>query len=235
MGAREVAGMQTGTEAAALQRLLERRHSCRGFLPDPVPRATVERIAALAQRTASWCNAQPWQVTVTSGQATERFREAMLAAAAAQRPVAPDFPWPAAYPGVYGERRRTCGFALYESVGIARGDRAASARQALENFRLFGAPHVAIVTTDETLGVYGAVDCGAYVGNFMLAAQAFGVATVAQAALASWPDLVRDLLGLGAERRVVCGISFGYEDPDHPANGFRTDRAPLGEVVQWRE
>jgi proline dehydrogenase len=40
---------------------------------------------------------------------------------------------------------------------VVRGDREASGRQARENFRLFGAPHVAIVTTDAALGTYGAV------------------------------------------------------------------------------
>lgn len=224
-----------GREAATLEALLARRHSCRGFRPDPVPRATIERIGAIAQRTASWCNSQPWQVVVTSGAATERFRAAMLAAAAAQRPVAPDYPFPQAYPDVYGERRRACGWALYDSVGVARGDREASARQSRENFRLFGAPHMAIVTTARPLGVYGAVDCGAYVAQFMLAAEALGVATIAQAALASWPDLVRELLDLPPDRQVVCGISFGYEDPAHPANGFRTDRAALVQALQWRD
>lgn len=225
--------MDLETQAAALQALVEGRHSCRGFLPDPVPRATVVRIAELAQRTASWCNAQPWQVVVTAGEATERFRAAMLAAATQQRPAAPDFDWPASYPGEYGERRRACGWALYDSVGVARGDREASARQALENFRLFGAPHVAIISTEQALGPYGAVDCGAYVGNFMLAARAHGVATVAQAALAAWPDLVRETLHIPAQRRIVCGIAFGYEDHSHPANAFRTGRAPLPEVLQW--
>jgi hypothetical protein len=32
---------------------------------------------------------------------------------------------------------------------------------------------------------------------------------------------------------VICGIAFGYEDPQHPANGFRTDRAPLEDTVRW--
>jgi len=40
-----------------------------------------------------------------------------------------------------------------ETVGIARGDRVASARQGRENFRLFGAPHVCIGTTDEGRGL----------------------------------------------------------------------------------
>ncbi|MES2787008.1 MAG: nitroreductase [Pseudomonadota bacterium] len=222
--------MNPGDRSATLEALLDGRHSCRAFLADPVPRKTIEAILRLAQRTASWCNTQPWQISITSGDATDRFRAAIMAAI--EHPPSPDFAWPE-YEGVYLERRRECGFALYESVGVARGDRAASTRQALENFRLFGAPHVAMVTTDAALGIYGAIDCGAWVGNFMLAAQSLGVATVPQAALSSWPDVVRGHFGLSAERRVVCGVSFGFEDAAHPANRFRTTRAALDRVVQW--
>lgn len=216
----------------SLTRLLAERYSCRGFLPDPVPRATIARILECSQRTASWCNAQPWKLVVTSGAATERFREAILRHAREAAP-APDFPWPREYRGEYLARRRECGFQLYEAVGVARGDRPAGERQRLENFRLFGAPHCAIVTTDEALGVYGAIDCGAYAGNFMLAAKAFGVASIAQAALGAYPDFVRAHFGLGADRLVVCGVSFGFEDPAHPANRFRTSRVAVGEAATW--
>ncbi|MNQ73541.1 Nitroreductase family protein [compost metagenome] len=41
---------------APLEAWLHARHSCRAFLPEPVPRDTIERILSLAQRTASWCN-----------------------------------------------------------------------------------------------------------------------------------------------------------------------------------
>src|SRR5271157_1700334 len=79
--------------------------------------------------------------------------------------------FPREYRGAYLERRRACGFRLYEAVGVARGDREAYAKQGFENYKLFGAPHVAIITSDEALGTYGVVDCGAYVSNFLLAAQ----------------------------------------------------------------
>ncbi|HYM33330.1 MAG TPA: nitroreductase [Candidatus Cybelea sp.] len=214
----------------ALAALLDSRFSCRGFRPDPVPQPVITRILGLAQRTASWCNSQPWQVVVTSGQATERFRVALYRHAA-EHESEPDFPFPREYRGIYLERRRTCGFQLYEAVGVARGDRAAGGRQAMENFRLFGAPHVAIITTDEALGVYGAVDCGSYVGNFVLAAQSMGVATIAQAALARHSKFVRAHFGLGDDRMMVCGISFGFEDASHPANRFRTSRASIEDAV----
>jgi nitroreductase len=221
--------------ADAFGQLLAERSSCRAFLGRAVDRSTIERILALAQRTASWCNAQPWQVIVTNGAATERFRDAMLRAASAGEVPRPDFPYPREYPGVYRDRRRVCGLQLYDSVGIAHGDRRASARQTLENYRFFGAPHVAIVTTPEALGVYGAIDCGAYVSNFMLAARSLGVSAIAQAALAAWPDVVRAHFGLPDDRRVVCGVSFGYEDRAHPVNRYRTGRAALDDVVTWAE
>jgi len=56
-----------------------------------------------------------------------------------------DFSFPREYLGVYLQRRRESGFQLYNTLGIARGDKAAYAKQALENYNFFGAPHVAIV------------------------------------------------------------------------------------------
>jgi nitroreductase len=216
-----------------LEDLLASRFSCRAYKSDPVPRATIERVLAAAQKTASWCNSQPWQVTITSGEATTKFRDVMYTAASTGTPASGDFPFPREYRGVYLERRRESGFQLYNTLGIPKGDKAAYAKQALENFNFFGAPHVAIVTTDEALGVYGAIDCGGYVTSFMLAAQALGLATVPQAALAFHSAVVRKHFGLGDDRRVVCGISFGFPDREHKINNYRTSRAGLGEVATF--
>jgi nitroreductase len=216
-----------------LEELLGERYSCRAYRPDPVPRATIERVLTAAQRTASWCNSQPWQVVIASGAAKERFRAAIYAAASSGAPDEGDFSFPREYRGVYLERRRESGFQLYNTLGIARGDRAAYARQALENFNFFGAPHVAIIHSDEALGIYGAIDCGAYVGNFLLAAQALGLGTIPQAALAHQSGLIRRHFGLGDDRRVVCGISFGFPDRDHKINSYRTSRAGIPDTVTF--
>lgn len=224
--------MNSSSPSAVLNELLTQRHSCRAFLAAPVPRKVQERLLEMAQRTASWCNSQPWRVHITEGAATQRLCDVLHPTPQSYESV-PDFPWPREYRGVYLERRRECGFALYDSVGIARGDRDASARQAQENFRLFGAPHVAIITTDEALGAYGAIDCGAFVANFLLAATSLGVATIPQAALASRSQQLRKFFGFSDDRRVVCGISFGYAETAHPANAFRTSRAEVSAVAAW--
>jgi len=215
-----------------LEELLGERFSCRAFKAEAVPRPLIERVLKAAQRTASWCNSQPWQVVIASGKACEKFRKEIYAAASAGGlDAAGDFPFPREYRGVYLDRRRESGFQLYNALGIPRGDKAAYARQALENFNFFGAPHVAIIHTDEALGVYGAIDCGAYVGNFMLAAQALGLGTIPQAALAHQSGLIRRHFKLGGDRRVVCGISFGFPDHDHRINSYRTSRASVAEAV----
>ena len=162
-------------QALVLEQLLRARHSCRGFLPEAVPRAMQLRILELAQRSASWCNAQPWQVHVTEGMATDRLRENLLAPVSETEP-GPDFEWPRAYRGVYRQRRFDCAMQLYDSLGIA---------------------------------------------------------SIPQAALAARPQRVRDFFGLDESRLVICGISFGYEDAMHSANGFRTLRAELGDVVNF--
>jgi len=225
---------EISADTAGLARLLEGRWSCRGFLPDPVPREIITQVLDLARQSPSWCNTQPWQVIVTEGEGTERFRAA-LSAYAATSEMEPDFPFPSRYSGRYLERRRECGFQLYESVGIAKGDRTASAKQAAKNFELFGAPHAAIITTEAELGVYGAIDCGVYVQTFLLAAQSLGLGAIPQAALATYAPFIREHFGLPEYRHIVCGVSFGWPDHDHPANGFRTSRVPVTETVTWAD
>jgi len=217
------------------EKVVRERYSCRWYQKTPVARDIITRILDVAQQTPSWCNCQPWQVLVVSGAAIERFRLALHTHAAQGVPTNPDFPFPLRYEGIYRERRKICGVQLYQALGIGREDKSSAVRQSLENFRFFGAPHVALITTEDELGVYGAVDCGLYVSNFMLAAQNLGVASIAQAALASYPDFIRDYFKLPANRKFVCGISFGYADASHPINAYRTNRSAIDEAVTWAE
>ncbi|WP_067470049.1 nitroreductase [Nocardia amamiensis] len=222
----------TTEEFAALTRVLDERWTCRQFHPQPVARETIQALLRLAQRTPSWCNTQPWQIVVTDGAGTDRFRKELLEHVVTGTPT-PDFDFPAQYTGVYRDRRRECGMQLYQSVGIAKGDHEKTTRQAVRNFELFDAPHVAIVTSEADLGVYGAVDCGLYIGSFLLGAQSLGLGAAPQAALASYSPFIREYFGIPDHRRVVAGISFGYPDADHPVNGFRTARAEPDDVITW--
>ncbi|MGR3713432.1 MAG: nitroreductase [Shimia sp.] len=222
------------TPHAALQGLLHSRYSCRAFRKDPVPRAVVEQVLRDAGRAPSWCNAQPWKTIVASGAQTDAFRDAMAAAFDAGKP-APDYDFPSTYTGAHLQRRRTCGMQLYEAVGIGRGDRDRRAEQMRENYTLFGAPHVAVITCPVELGPYGVLDCGGFITAFCLSAQAQGLGTVPQAALSLFSKAVRAHFDIPEDRKVLAAISFGYPDEAAPINAFRTERADLDEFVEWKD
>lgn len=215
-----------------LERLMAARFTCRAYRPETVPSDLIRAIAGLARRSASWCNVQPWQLVVTSGETTERFRQALTSHAATHTEVDSDLPFPPGYQGVYGQRRREAGLALYDTLGITREDSERRASQSFENFRLFGAPHVAILTIPDALGTYAAVDAGGFIASFLLAAQAHGVATTPQAALARHAGFIRRHFGIDEGQRMVCAISFGYADQAHPVNGFRTTRAAVDDFLR---
>ena len=55
------------------------------------------------------------------------------------------------------------------------------------------------------------------------------------AAMAEYPDIVRRVLGVPDSLHLICGVALGYADHDHPVNGYRTEREPLENFVQWHE
>lgn len=211
--------------------LMSHRWSCRAYQPEPVPEDVLTRVLTTAQRTASWCNTQPWQVHLLSADAAEWFGKELLEHVLSGAPGVADLPIPASYSGVYDARRREAGFALYESLGIERKDFAARTEQMLKNFTFFGAPHVLVITSDREQGTYGAIDCGGYVANLMNAALDNGLGSIAQGAIAMHSDKVRELLGIAEDRVVVCAVSLGRPDEEHPVNGFRTSRGDLDSLV----
>lgn len=221
------------TEAKALGALLRARFSCRAYQDREVPKDVIADALADAQHVPSWCNSQPWQVVACGMAETRRFADALYTHVADASHNS-DLPFPERYEGVYKTRRSKCGWQLYDAVGVERGDRAASARQMRENFRLFGAPNFLLITTPKMLGAYGALDCGAYVTAVCLALQARGVASIPMASTAGFASFVHDWFGIPDERAILCGIALGYADMDHPANTFRTGRASQEEVVDWR-
>ena len=47
------------------------------------------------------------------------------------------------------------------------------------------------------------------------------------------PDLIRRHFNLADDRRVVCGISFGFADNAHKVNSYRTSRASVADTVTF--
>ncbi|MBE1286597.1 MAG: nitroreductase [Alteromonadaceae bacterium] len=213
--------------------LLNERYSCRAFLDKPVPAETLEQIFALAQLAPSNCNVQPWQTLVVSGEQKDALRDALVNAVLQQQPPNPDFNWAIAYQNEHRERQFGSANALYGAMGIAREDKRARQMAMLRNWQFFDAPHVAIFTMDKYLDIMGAVDMGIYAQSLSLIMQEHGISNCMQGALGQFPEPIRDMFALPDERGVLFGMSFGYADPDAPANQARTTREDLKTNVQF--
>ena len=71
-----------------------------------------------------------------------------------------------------------------------------------------------VIHTNEPLGIYGAIDCGGYVSNFMLAAQALGLGTIPQAAAMDLPEEAEPLgkKAKANEDAKTAQVGTGWED-----------------------
>jgi nitroreductase len=208
-----------------LDTAMKSRRSVRGFLRDkPVPRALIEEVLALAQRAPSNCNVQPWRVFVASDSRRDRLSERLVEAAKAGPG---DGRLVDNFEGDYRRLQIACAVELYGAMDIARDDREGRTVAALRNFEFFDAPHVAIVCMDESFGVSVALDVGAWLMSFLLGLHARGIASCPQVSLCRYPDVLHAELDIPASLQVLCGVSFGFEDPGAPANQARQSREPI--------
>lgn len=213
---------------------IESRRSIRAFLPDLVPEATIRRIIEAAARAPSGSNIQPWQVIVLTGEALTRFgttlEEQELSGAARQ---AEYHYYPREWREPYLARRRKVGWDLYAALGIEKGQRSAMMHQHARNMRFFGAPVGLIFTMDRDMEIGSWLDLGMFLQNIMIAARAFGLDTCPQAAFASQPALIAQLLSIPEDRQVICGMALGHADATAPENLFPTEREPADSFTRF--
>jgi nitroreductase len=212
------------------ERVLTERRSIRAFDPArSVPRETILRALTLAQQSPSNCNAQPWRVFVVGGERCRRLRDVLVDAV--EQAVPPDEATTPAFTGRYRELQVDCAVQLYTELGIDREDRPARARAELRNFEFFDAPHVAVLCMQESFPVGVAIDVGIYLQSLLLAFEALGVSTCAQASLRRYATLIKRELEIDPSLRVMCGVSFGYALPGAPVNRVRQARSGVEENV----
>lgn len=208
------------------------RRSIRAFLPTPVEPGLINELLQIAATAPSGSNVQPWNVHVVSGAARDRLSAALLAAHEAGEPSTREYEYyPVKWRSPYIDRRRATGWGLYGTLGIQKGDHEASSRQHGRNYELFGAPTALIFTIDRDLETGSWLDYGMFIQNIMVAARGCGLHTCPQAALANYPHIVKQQLGIDDQKIVMCGMSIGYADPDDPVNEFQPERIALNDFV----
>jgi nitroreductase len=209
------------------------RRSIRAYKPDPVPLNILRDIVALGRHAPSGSNIQPWRVHVLTGATLVRvgtaIQQAFLTDAPGHQRDYDYYTDPIYEP--YLARRRQCGWGLYGTLGIGRGDRAKSKAYRATNYNFFSAPVGLIFTIDRKLEKGSWLDYGMFLQTIMLAARARGLHTCPEAAIASYPDIVRHELGISGDWIVICGMAMGYADPDALINTFQPPRIQLEEYA----
>ena len=208
--------------------LIHERHSVRGYLSTPVPDALLHEVLALARMAPSGANLQPGSFIAVQGDARRELSNALVTSWRAGAQEKEDYAYfPNPMPMILRRRQVAAAQALYGALGVARDNRAGRDAQFERNFCFFDAPVALVVTMEHGFGSGGYMDLGMSLYGLMLAAQAKGLSTCAIGALASYPSLIRQHLGLDASSHIVCGMALGYADPAAPVNTTRTTRCDL--------
>lgn len=209
------------------------RRSVRAYKPDAVPVEIVREVVALGRYAPSGSNIQPWRAHVLTGATLARLGTAIRQAFLSDEPGHQrDYDYytdPVYEP--YLARRRQCGWGLYGTLGIGRGDHAKSKAYRATNYNFFGAPVGLVFTIDRKLEKGSWLDYGMFLQTIMLAARARGLHTCAEASIASYPDIVRRELDMTDGWIVICGMALGYADPDAVINTFQPPRIGLDEYA----
>lgn len=213
--------------------LINTRRSIRAFLPTPVADDVLFGLLQSARQAPSGANLQPGLFTAVRGEARAALCGELVRAFRAGEQEVEDYAYfPRPMPSLLRRRQVAAARALYGALQIEREDRAGRDLQFERNFRFFDAPVALLVTIDRDFGSGGYMDLGMALYGLMLAAHAQGLATCAVGALASYPGLIRRVLGLDEKQVVVCGVALGFADEAAPVNQTRTTRCDLDEYFR---
>jgi len=227
--------------ATTVEQAIDTRMSTRAFTPQTVPMELIEAILALAARSPSGTNTQPWKVYVLQGESRDSLVTQVCAAhdqirahpdKAAEYREPYDY-YPEKWVSPFIDRRRENGWSLYGLLGIGKADKDKMHLQQQRNFKFFDAPVGLMFTLDRVMGRGSLVDYGMFLQTIMLAARAKGLHTCPQAAWNGFAKIIMPHIGAGDNELLVCGMAMGYADDGNIVNTLRTPRESVASFTRW--
>jgi nitroreductase len=211
------------------------RRSIRGYLGTPVPRALIEEVLALAMRSPTSMNTQPWHFHVITGEPLDRIRKGNTANILAGVPDSREFRRGEAFAGVHRERQVEVAKQLFGAMGIERDDKDARQDWVLRGFRQFDAPVCVIITYDRELSGSDdtAFDCGAVTTALVNAAWSRGLGCVINSQGIMQSPVVREHAGIPEDQVIMKAVALGWPDPDFPANAVVSLRKSVDEAARF--
>jgi nitroreductase len=211
------------------------RRSIRGYLDKPVPRALIEEILAMAMRSPSSMNTQPYHFHVITGAPLDRIRKGNTENILAGVPDSREFRRGEAFAGVHRDRQVACAVQLFAAMGIARDDKEARQDWVLRGFRQFDAPVCVIITYDRELDGSDDTpfDCGAVTTALVNAAWSKGLGCVINSQGIMQSPVVREHAGIPETQVIMKAVAMGWPDPDFPANPVKITRRTVDEAARF--
>ena len=218
-----------------LDQAMRERRSIRGFRDEPVPRALLEEIIALASRAPSSMNTQPWHLHVLTGEPLERVRqgntERMLAGIKPTRDIE-DY---SAYEGEHRKRQIEIAVQLFEAMGIERHDAERRQDWVMRGFRQFDAPVSIVVCFDRSLlnNTIAHFDSGAMTFGLVLAAWNKGLGAVINGQGIMQSPVVREAANIPDDQAILTCVALGWPDEDFVANAVVSRRRAADELARF--
>ena len=211
------------------------RRSIRGYQDKAVPQKLIEEILALAMRSPSSMNTQPWNVTVVSGDVLDKIRAGNTERNLAGVPHSREFRIGKAFEGQHRERQVGVAKQLFAAMGIAREDKDARQDWVLRGFRQFDAPVCVIITYDRELADSDdtAFDCGAVTTALVNAAWSRGLGAVINSQGIMQSPVVREHAGIADDQVIMKAVALGWPDDSFPANAVVSERKSVAEAARF--
>jgi nitroreductase len=211
------------------------RRSIRGYKSDPVPRAVIREIVALATRAPSSMNTQPWHLHVVTGEPLEAIRRGNTERNLGGVPVSREIRMHGPYAGIHRKRQIAIAAQLFEAMDIEWGDKVRRQDWVMRGFRQFDAPVSIVVTFDKELvdNDIAIFDCGAVVNCLVNAAWSKGLGTVINGQGIMQSPVVREHARIPDDQIIMSCVAMGYPAEEFAANDVVSKRREIDEVVNF--
>jgi nitroreductase len=225
----------SGSPDQPYDEIVRSRRSIRGYLDKPVPRELIEEVLALAMRSPTSMNTQPWHFHVITGEPLDRIRRGNTKRILAGEPDSREFRRGEPFAGVHRERQIGVAKQLFEEMGIAREDKEARQDWVLRGFRQFDAPVCVIVTYDRDLSGSDdtAFDCGAVTTSLVNAAWSRGLGCVINSQGIMQSPVVREHAHIPDDQVIMKAVAMGWPDESFPANAVISKRKNVDEAARF--
>jgi len=218
------------------------RRSIRSFKPDPVPKEVLKEILETCLWAPSSSNTQTWDFAILGGKALDELNDLVVEKVKVEwdteklvyKNVTVDIPYPQ-LDGPYLKRsmdiRKTIdGHQFPPGTPYLEEKRY---NYLLYGGRHYGAPNVIIIYTERAFCPRAILSIGIIAQTIALAALAYGLGTCLMSMPISWPEIVREYLGLPETKLIAQTVAIGYPNMEASVNNFERVRDPLDTFVRW--